>query len=312
MQFSTLQNWIKSTRLPASLLFSAVLCFLFFSCAVIPVQEQLVSATRTNPLTRTNGNCAETAAVKQQPGAMQAGLSPDSISIFNWNIYKEQRQNWDVDLLRLSHEKDIILLQEAALNPELQEVLQQKNLYWNLNSAFKYKGSDTGVLVASTIQDLESCGLRNSEPLIGLPKTILISRYNITDSSDELLVATIHGINISLGTGAYQEQLDSLQSILKNHDGPIILAGDFNNWSKKRTDIMVQLAADLSLQILSFAEESRTLFFGDPVDQILYRGLEPVSHIVHPVASSDHNPISVTFRLTRSKTDHEPALTSIP
>ena len=210
-----------------------------------------------------------------------------------------------MDLLLLSHEKDIILLQEVALTEELQEVLQQRNLYWNLNSGFKYKGTDTGVLVASKVQSLDSCGLRHSEPLIGVPKTILVSRYAIIDSPQELLVANIHGINISLGTNAYQEQLAGLEKVLKKHDGPIILAGDFNNWSEKRTDIMMGLAEKLSLQILTFDEEKRTLFFGDPVDQILYRGLEPLSQAVYPVTSSDHNPISVTFRLAEGKTADE-------
>lgn len=300
MQLFNRKKWITSIQLSSSLLFSAVFCFLFFSCAFIPEQEQLVSATKMIQLTRSNGTCTETARDALLTDTPNPGLSPDSISIFNWNIYKEQRQDWDVDFLRLSHEKNIILLQEAALTRELQDVLQQKNLYWNLNSAFKYKGEDTGVLVAATVQDLESCGLRQNEPLIGLPKTTLISRYAIRGTSDELLVATIHGINITLGTGAYQEQLDGLKNILENHAGPIILAGDFNNWTEKRTDIMNRLAADLSLQILSFSEGGRTLFFGGPVDQILYRGLEPVSHAVHSVTSSDHNPISATFRLART------------
>ncbi len=312
MQLLNLKNWAKSIRFPASILLSAVLCLTFFSCAFIPVQEQLVSATRTTPLTRSNGSCTETAPDEQQSTPPRPGLSPDSISIFDWNIYKEQRQNWGIDFFRLSHGKDIIFLQEATLNAELQAMLQEKNLYWNLNSAFKYKGEDTGVLVASTVQDLYTCGLRHSEPLITLPKTILISKYNIADSIDELLVANIHGINISLGTGAYQDQLDGLRDILTKHDGPIILAGDFNNWSEKRTEIMMQLAEDLSLQILNFAEGGRTLFFGDPVDQILYRGLEPVSHAVHQVTSSDHNPISVTFRLSTIEKTNETNVVIIP
>ncbi len=257
-------------------------------------------------LTRSNGSCTEeTTLHNRQTDASRPGLSPDSISILNWNIFKEQRQNWEVDLLLLSHEKDIILLQEAALTEELLEVLQQRNLYWNLNSGFKYKGIDTGVLVASTVQSLDSCGLRHSEPFISVPKTILVSRYAIIDSPQELLVANIHGINISLGTSAYQEQLSGLEKVLKKHDGPIILAGDFNNWSEERTDIMMGLAEKLSLQVLTFDEGGRTLFLGDPVDQILYRGLEPLSQAVYPVTSSDHNPISVTFRLAEGKTADE-------
>ena len=229
------------------------------------------------------------------------GLAPESISVLDWNIYKGQRQKWKADFLRLSQEKDLVFLQEAPLNTQLQKLLHGNNLYWNMNSAFKYKGVETGVLVASKVPPLESCGLRSTEPVIGLPKTILISSYVIAGSTEKLLAANIHGINFSLGIGAYQEQLDALRDILLKHDGPIILAGDFNNWSEKRTAIMSGFAESLALQTLVFDNEDRTTFFGDPVDHILYRGLEPVTSAVHLVTSSDHNPISVTFRLTRTQ-----------
>lgn len=291
---------IKPANIVKSILLSVFLCC-FFGCAYIPVQEQLVSATRDKQLTRSNGECTESAVKNQQTGTTLPGLSPNSISIFDWNMHKGQDKNWDVDFLRLSRATDIILLQEASLNDRLQDVLEQKNLHWNLNSAFKYRGVETGVLVASTIQPLDSCGLRQPEPIIGLPKTSLINRYQITGATEELLVVNIHGINMSLGIGAYQQQLDGLQNMVKKHDGPIIVAGDFNNWSKKRTAIMARLIENLSLHVLTFDDEVRTTFFGGPVDHILYRGLKPVTYAVHPVTSSDHNPISVTFRLLPSQ-----------
>ncbi len=233
-------------------------------------------------------------------------LDPDSIRILDWNIYKGQRAGWESDLIRLGGEKDILLLQEAPLNDELQELLQQNNLYWSLNSAFRYRGVETGVLVASAIQPLGSCGIRYNEPIIGLPKTILVNRYGITGSQDELLVATVHGINITLGIGAYRAQFQALRDVLQQHEGPLILAGDFNNWNDKRTAVIDLLVEDLSLSVLPFEDEGRTLFFGDPVDHILYRGLKPVAHAVHPVISSDHNPISVTFRFVRPQVETGP------
>lgn len=284
------------------MLFFSLCCIVLVGCARIPEPEQLVSAGRDLWMTRSNGSCTEADVLDTLLGDKSLPeLSPDSISIFSWNIYKEQRQNWDVDFLLLSEAKDIILLQEATITEELQEVLQQQELQWSLNSAFRYKGTDTGVLVASTIPPADSCGLRQNEPLIGIPKTILVNTYGISGSNAELLVANLHGINITLGTGSYQAQLDGLERILEKHNGPIILAGDFNNWTMKRTEIMMQLAEKLSLQILSFDEGGRTLFFGDPVDQILYRGLVPLSHTVYPVTSSDHNPITATFRLAKAQ-----------
>lgn len=295
--FST---WLKSINIQtASLLAALLLCFITSACAFVPQQEQLVTSANDSSLVHSNGNCSS-GSLYSDIGAttrLLPGLDPDNISILNWNIYKGNQQDWDVDFIQFSHKKNIIFLQEASLNKKLQQILHQKKMHWNLNSAFKYKGVETGVLLASTIKPLQSCGLRLSEPIISIPKTMLISKYTITNSANQLLVVNIHGINITFGTGAYKAQFNSLYNILRQHRGPIIMAGDFNNWSKKRTAIMMHFAETLSLQTLSFTNDDRTTFFGKPVDHILYRGLDPVTQTIHLVSSSDHNPISVTFRL---------------
>jgi len=310
MRISDVHHRSKPVNIFTLLLLSALLGQVVIGCAFIHREAQLVSGGNGVPLTRIDGTCGDKilTSEKQSMRQNQQRLDSDHIAILDWNIFKGQRPGWHDDFLRLSTAKDIIFLQEAPLNEKMQEILQQQNLFWNLNSAFKYRGLETGVLVASTVQPLGSCGLRHSEPIIGVPKTILISKYMITDSIDKLLVANIHGINISLGTGAYQKQIDGLQNILKKHDGPLILAGDFNNWSKERTAIMTRLVENLSLQALAFDDESRTAFFGGPVDHILYRGLKPLTYEAHPVSSSDHNPITVTFRLARPQTVAEPKI----
>jgi len=288
-----------------SALFSIFLCCIISGCTYISEQEQLISGTISLPPDQNSGICTESLFDIEQISVSLPGLSSDSISILDWNIKKGKRKGWDIDFMRLSYGKDIILLQEASLNEKLMEMLQQNNLYWNLNSALRFKGIETGVLLASTVPAIASCGQRTSEPIIGVPKTILISKYEIENSAKDLLVATIHAINITLGTGSYREQCDKLLNILQKHDGPIILAGDFNNWSKGRTKIMTDFAKKLSLHILPIEGERRSTFFGDPVDHILYRGLKPLGYEVYPVTTSDHNPISVTFRLTRTEVDKQ-------
>jgi len=299
MTFANRYTPIKLANLPNLLLLAVSFCCITLSCTFIPEHEQLVSVKVDKPLSRSNGDCMETAPAHSEVNRTRplSELSPDRIAILDWNIYKGQGKGWESDFLRLSSGKNILLLQEAPLNDGLQKLLQKKNLYWNLNSAFKYRGVETGVLIASTIEPFGSCGMRYTEPLIGLPKTILINRYAVAGSADELLVATVHGINFTMGIGAYKAQFQALTDVLKKHRGPLIIAGDFNNWSDKRTAVVDFLVGDLSLSALPFEDEGRTTFFGDPVDHFLYRGMEPVAHMVHPVTSSDHNPISVTFRL---------------
>lgn len=276
---------------------SYCLCGIILSaCASVSQHEQFLSAGVHQALQKSDGTCTESVVTEKKTG-MIAGLAPDNISIIDWNIYKGSLEGWDRDFLRLSDGKDIILLQEASLTKRMQEVLQQQNLHWILNNAFQYEEHETGVLLASAIPAISSCGQRTREPLIGIPKTILVSRYVIENSKKELLVANIHGINITLGTGSYREQFEDLERILQKHIGPLVVAGDFNNWSDERAGIIFDFAKRLSLQQLAFADEVRTTFFGDAVDHIFYRGLVPLNHMVHPVDSSDHNPISVNFRL---------------
>jgi len=297
-----------SVKLPARLLPAATLhhallvlflCSISFGCAFVSVEDQLVSAKVDGSVIRTAGDCGETFSTPGGAAAVVSdeGLDPDHIAILDWNIYKEQRHGWADDFLRFSKGKNIILLQEALLSDELQKLLQQEKLYWNLNSGFSYKGMDTGVLAASTLDSLDSCGMRYREPVVGLPKTILVSRYVITGSAQKLAVANVHGVNITLGIEAYREQFLALKKLLQSHRGPLVIAGDFNNWNDRRTAVIDRLVEDLALTLLVFEDEGRTTFFGQPVDHILYRGLEPVSLLVHSVTSSDHNPISVTFRL---------------
>ena len=228
-------------------------------------------------------------------------INSDSFFILSWNIYKGQEENWAGDLFRLSADQDIVLLQEASLNEELHEILNHHDLCWGLNNAFIYNGVETGVLMASKIPPLDSIGLRHIEPLIRVSKTILINRYPLSGTSSTLMVANIHGINFTLGTRSYKKQLAEMQKILSTHSGPLIVAGDFNNWSRERTKIMHEMAAALSLMRLKYESSDQSERFGGNVDHIFYRGLEPLSHSYLQVSSSDHNPISAQFRVTEKK-----------
>jgi endonuclease/exonuclease/phosphatase (EEP) superfamily protein YafD len=229
-------------------------------------------------------------------------LNSESISILNWNIYKGQEENWDTDLLRLSEDQDIVLLQEASLNEKLLEILDNRDLCWWLNNAFIYKGVETGVMMASKTPSLDSFGLRHIEPLIRVPKTILINRYPLSGILSTLLVANIHGINFTLGTDAYKKQLKEMQKMISSHSGPLLVVGDFNNWSHERTKIMNAMAHELSLTRLEYESSSKSIRFGGNVDHIFYRGLVLLSHASTQVSSSDHNPITAQFRVIETKT----------
>lgn len=287
-------------KIPFNILAAILLLILMggvFSCSFVPKHEQFVTAGMSSPYTRSAGECGDNESTADALTAT-TGLNPDHISVFDWNIYKSKKPGLFEDLIHLAGEADIVLLQEVPFNTQLRNILQSFELYWDFNSAFTYKGVETGVLIGSVVEPLTRCGKRQTEPMLGLPKTAVITSYRIAGSAKKLIVANIHAINFTLGTQSYKEQFEEIRETLQSHEGPLIVAGDFNNWSDKRTGIIESLATELNLSTLGFTEGSRTTFWGKPVDHILYRELEPVTRTAYQVESSDHNPISVVFRFT--------------
>ncbi len=268
------------------------------SCTIVPQERMFVTGNSNLDVQRDNGNCEQRVETKSE-----FSISPDRISILNWNIYKGSRDEWQTDLTRLLGEKDIVLLQEAPLTDKLLNILEENRLRWNFNGTFTFNGQESGVLSASQVSPIESCGFRVSEPILRLPKAATISKYRIKESDQTLLVGNIHGINFTLGQTAYKNQMTTMAKVLNDHDGPVILAGDFNNWSQKRIETVKELAAQIDLIPLEFTDENRTRILGHTVDHIYYRGVEPVELESHPIESSDHNPLTVTFTLARLQTD---------
>jgi len=285
------------TSLRIQLIF-AILAILT-GCVSIPVQPHVLNrdtalATSVDPSQCDANTFLSARKTSHEPSQM---LDRNSISILNWNIYKEQRENWESDLRKFSSELDIMLIQEALLTQDLRKLLKDQNRHWSLNTAFYYDDLEAGVMNASKIESITSCGIRTTEPFIRVPKTVLISRYPIAGASQDLVVANIHGINFTLGTEVYQQQLNGLKNVLAKHTGPIVLAGDFNSWSEQRLEIIKEVISALSLQSLSYKNHNRVTIFGNTIDHVFYRGLEVVSQDTYKVTSSDHNPIKVTFKI---------------
>lgn len=228
------------------------------------------------------------------------GLNPEKISVLNWNVYKGKRENWARDFKRYTSRHDVVTIQEAHLDEKLTTMLDNEHQYWTLNTAFHYRDRATGVMTASRVKPLYSCGQHTAEPLIRVPKTSLISFYPIEGMRESLLVANIHGINFTLGVDVYTSQLEKLYRVMRLHDGPIVLAGDFNTWSDERMRVVEDITDRLQLESLDYTNHNRTSVFGNALDHVFYRGLDPVEHDTWHVTSSDHNPTRVSFRVKQS------------
>ena len=275
-----------------------IIALFLTGCASIPQQLVLVNNESGLATSKTPGDCAPEKLYQSDIGPVSSWhiMDASNITLLNWNIYKEQRDNWSADFLKHSAGQNIIVLQEALLNQQLHNLLSDKKLHWNLNTAFYLNDIETGVMTASTVKPIYKCGLRTTEPLIRTPKTTLISRFQLSDTDEHLLVANIHGINFSMGTEVYAQQIKAMTNILSKHTGPLIIAGDFNNWSDDRVDVVDNMVKELGLNAVSYKNHNRITLFGNVIDHVFYRQLELMTQDTIKVTSSDHNPIKVTFK----------------
>ena len=277
-----------------------LLIFSFNGCVVIPSKIQLVDMDMEQGLVQVQKHCiydSPASAIKVNT-ELGRELDASHISLLNWNIYKGQRSNWASDFSKFIQHHDIVILQEAVLVKELYQALNRQALNWSLNTAFYYDDAEAGVLSASKVRALRRCGLRSEEPLIKIPKTMLITEYPLSDGLPNLLVANIHAINFTIGTEAYELQIDLLTDAIAHHDGPVIVAGDFNTWSDRRMSIVERMAERLSLNAVTYKNHNRLTIFGNPLDHVFYKGLKLIAEENPRVSSSDHNPISVIFSVS--------------
>lgn len=270
-----------------------------YGCVSIPEAHLTVGRRGQMDIVGLVGSCEHfpRAATAAEPAARGMALDARGFDLMNWNLFKGRRDGWSRDFSQIGENRDLFTLQEAYLTEDLREQLHQKDLNWDLVPAFEYHGIKAGVLTASKIAPEVLCTIRVEEPLIPIPKSILITRYPMTLPGSHLLVANVHSINFVLGTASFSRHWKQLEDILAPYEGPIILAGDFNTWSTERAAIVSKTTQRLGLEPVAFNPRERTTIFGKVVDHVYYRGLIPLEAVVHDVETSDHKPMVVTFKL---------------
>lgn len=232
------------------------------------------------------------------PSEQAPELDSGGFRLMNWNMMKNRQDGWEKDFLLHSQKSDLLIMQEAYLTGDLRKLLETGQYSWDLSIAYTFMTTEAGVLTASNIKPDFLCTVRSEEPLIRTPKMILITRYPLSRSDLSLLVVNIHSINFTIDTAGFSAQLRQLEPLVSHHQGPVIIAGDFNTWSNERIAIVENLIRKHNLREVMFNTDNRATFFGHRVDHIYFRGLDYDDAKVSSVGTSDHNPMMVTFRLT--------------
>ena len=221
-----------------------------------------------------------------------------SLDIAIWNIHKQKNSGWQNVVTKLASRSDLLLLQEANLNQQFLDKLDELQEDWVLAKAFVFAGDPIGVMNLAHQYPLSTCAFRYKEPIIYYPKSLLVSYYQLSDSS-QLLVINIHSINFTVGLEEYRNQLSVVTEAIKSHTGPVILAGDLNTWSEQRSQYVATILTDFGLVEAIPKVDSRSQFLGQTLDHIFYRDLQFIKAESIVTDSSDHNPLKAYFRLVK-------------
>ena len=218
-------------------------------------------------------------------------LAASRFHLITWNVHKGQDTGWQEDLERLSKRADFVLLQEATQHQNLSTFSTALFV-----SSFSFKDLLSGVKTFTQTQPEWYCGCGVAEPIIQIPKVASIMNLPL-EKGNSLLIINVHLINFEWGISAYQVQLEQLFSFVENHQGPIIMAGDFNAWNEERLNLVNSLIKKYGLNSVALSQDERVRFLGYPLDYIFMRGVKVVSATSEVVTSSDHNPLLMEFEL---------------
>ena len=242
---------------------------------------------------------------------------PPQITLVSWNVHKQRDARLPADLHTLVRQQHptLVFLQEATV-----ELLDSPLLPGHFAPSWQYPwraGSETGVLTLSPVAPLrrEVMPTRWREVFLATPKVALATEYRLPTGA-RLLTVNVHCLNFERwGTLKFRAQLTTLQALMAQHTGPILLAGDFNTWNPRRLRLVTELARELQLtEVEEFVGTRKT---GDhqsavvnwllgidralPLDRVYYRGLSPLAATVLPLTSSDHRALQVTFAVAGAK-----------
>ena len=231
----------------------------------------------------------------------QADQAPREITqktfrLLVWNLHKGQDAGWQQALNRLAQGRDLLLLQEVLNTQELAAQYSSRFPTALYASAFAYLQQQSGVEILSQFAPHFYCAGAKSEPWIRIPKVGAAMSLPLPNGQ-ALLLVNVHLINFEINPTAYEAQLRTLMQLVSQHQGPLVLSGDFNSWNGYRAQIIRKVINEFGLEEVSFEQDHRLRFLGNPLDHIFVRGLNVLNATTEPTESSDHAPLLLEVEL---------------
>ncbi|TYA39308.1 endonuclease/exonuclease/phosphatase family protein [Aggregatibacter actinomycetemcomitans] len=274
-----------------------VAAYLFYSIEIfLPVKIHFSDASNLTyqPLAKHEDLTCYQAAQKPQE------ITQNRFRLLVWNLHKGQDAGWQQALSRFAKGRDFVLLQEVLNTQHLATQYSAQFPTALYASAFAYLQQQSGVEILSKFPPHFYCAGSKPEPWIRIPKVGAAMSLPLAGGKNLLLV-NVHLINFELNPIAYSEQLRTLMQLISHHQGPLIFAGDFNSWSSYRMLRIHKLITEYGLQEVTFPQDHRLRFLGNPLDHIFIRGLNVINATTEPTESSDHAPLLLEAELIADK-----------
>lgn len=227
-------------------------------------------------------------------------FSPERIRLSVWNLCKGVGGIlFEHDYRSLCHRSDLILTQEALMSQRGMRTFCERGFQTIHAASYKRRdGLRDGVMTVSRVPALaDHCSrviCKYPEPFLKTPKVALIKRYPLKGTTKTLLVINIHATLVRFISAAVEE-MEHLIAHLPEHDGPIVLAGDFNTFTPGYLRAVSAVLAKLGLEYVPIPEDPRPRT--QALDQVFCRGLEVTNaRIDTTIRNSDHFPIMLDLR----------------
>jgi len=233
-------------------------------------------------------------------------LNPKSIKAFVWNIKKADKPRWKSEFESYAHDQDLILLQEAYKNRLFNNTTMSFiNYRWDMAISMLYlmdNETPTGTMIGSRINPTEVF-IKHSpdgESVVNTPKSMTFAKYPIKGSAEELLVISVHGINIT-DYASFTRHMDQAAEHLDKHQGPVLFAGDFNTRTQARTHYVLNMMKRFGLKEIHFKNGHKRMkfkFTPHYLDYGFIRGLKVKSaHVDGKSVGSDHKPMFMELEI---------------
>ncbi|MBE2897872.1 endonuclease/exonuclease/phosphatase family protein [Pasteurellaceae bacterium 20609_3] len=217
--------------------------------------------------------------------------------LVDWNIHKGEDSGWQDKLSHYAEQADFLLLQEASQNNHLERILPRSKPWHGIHAGtFSYHDAMSGVMLLANYLPQRYCIASEQEPWIRIPKIAQAAHFPLGDDRT-LLVINVHLVNFEWNPKNYEQQLKAMFDIINQHQGPIILAGDFNSWRARRMRLLQRLVAHYGMQEVKFNPDFRKRFMHNALDHIFVRDIKVLNAWTERTQASDHNPLVMDFTL---------------